>query len=328
MNGKQRFEYFLQQFETLLQQASKEKNMALWLYSNNARTPMFMLEGLAKLYGNLHNKKKFGKLKEHFKLVEDTLGAIDYYDNAAKDLESNQNISSHIKEYFKAQAREKIQSLNEILVEEKWLGEQASRCKKIREKLDEAAWLSSKEEAHEIEKFYMASIREIIDFINGAGEGFTEMETQVHEIRRELRWLSIYPQALRGLIQLSNTTAPDPHTTKYLTTEITGSPFNQMPKQGSHTSVLLLEQQYFLSLSWVIAAIGDIKDRGLLIFAIAEALQQTENKGHEAALDEACRLMGNNHTLLNNLLSEATAICKRFVEEAIPDKLVVGVKSY
>ena len=47
---------------------------------------LFMLEGLAKLYAEIHNKKKFTKLKVHFKLVEDALGAIDYYDAFANEL--------------------------------------------------------------------------------------------------------------------------------------------------------------------------------------------------------------------------------------------------
>jgi hypothetical protein len=69
-NGLYRFTYHLQQVEILLNKVKKQKNPALWLFNNNARTPFFMLEGLAKLYAGLHNKKKFTKFKEHFKLIE------------------------------------------------------------------------------------------------------------------------------------------------------------------------------------------------------------------------------------------------------------------
>jgi len=83
-NGPARFDFFLSQLQTLLAKAAKQKNPALWLYQNNARTPLFMLEGLAKMYSGIHNNKKFTKLKEHFKFLEDVLGAIDYYDAFAK----------------------------------------------------------------------------------------------------------------------------------------------------------------------------------------------------------------------------------------------------
>ena len=64
-NGLLRFDFYLNQLEALLVKSSKQKNPALWLYQNNARTPLFMLEGLAKLYSGIHNKKKFEKIKAH-----------------------------------------------------------------------------------------------------------------------------------------------------------------------------------------------------------------------------------------------------------------------
>ena len=56
--GEQRFNFYLNQLQTLLDKAAMQKNPALWLYNNNARTSLFMLEALAKLYKELHNKKK------------------------------------------------------------------------------------------------------------------------------------------------------------------------------------------------------------------------------------------------------------------------------
>ncbi|CAN5643308.1 hypothetical protein BH11BAC3_BH11BAC3_10060 [soil metagenome] len=76
--GLTRFEFFLNQLQILLTAAAKEKNPALWLYRNNARTPLFMLEALSKMYADIHNKKRFTKIYDHFKMAEDALGAIDY----------------------------------------------------------------------------------------------------------------------------------------------------------------------------------------------------------------------------------------------------------
>ena len=68
--GLLRFEFFLNQLETIILKADKQKNPGLFLYKNNARTPLFMLEALSKMYAEIHNKKKFSKLKEHFKFQE------------------------------------------------------------------------------------------------------------------------------------------------------------------------------------------------------------------------------------------------------------------
>ncbi|MBC7535586.1 MAG: hypothetical protein H7258_07840, partial [Ferruginibacter sp.] len=248
-----RFELYLVKLEALLLQSAKDKNPALWLYNNNARTTLFMLESLAKLYAGSHNKKRFEKIKGHFKNLEDTLGAIDYYDSLAKEFTGDISIPATVTAYMQAQTREKIQRLNELLTEEKWIGDNASRVRKIREKLSDSDWKESKEELKSIFDFYKSSISEIKEFMATAGDQFTEIEAQVHDIRRKLRWLSIYPQALQGVIQLTDGVKTTDSLLKYLTPEIVHSPFNQMPAPGSNSYFLLLEKNYFLALSWTIA---------------------------------------------------------------------------
>ena len=75
----QRFDIQIKKIATLLDNAKNKENPALWLYLNDLRTPMFMLEGLAKMYANLHNKKDFSKIKEQAKEIEDALGVVDFY---------------------------------------------------------------------------------------------------------------------------------------------------------------------------------------------------------------------------------------------------------
>lgn len=324
-NGLSRFEFYLLKLETLFEQASKEKNAALWLYSNNTRTPIFMVEGLAKLYAGIHNKKRFEKIKEHFKLLEDTLGAIDYYDSFAKEFTQNAAIPLAVTEYLQAQAREKIQRLNDILTEDKWMGDNAQRIKKIRKKLAGADWLQPKEEVKGMMDFYLESIEEIKVLILAASKGFTQIETEVHALRRKLRWLSIYPQALQGAIQLTDSGIADENIQAYLTPEIVNSAFNKMPDAGNNSHFLLLEKNYFLALSWMIAALGKLKDSGLKIIAVTEALQQTEALEHDAAQQKAFHVLGTDSGALQKILSDATAITRKYFGEHNLDKLVHGI---
>jgi acyl carrier protein phosphodiesterase len=324
-NGRERFEFYLIKLEALFAQATTEKNAALWLYTNNARTPLFMQEGLAKLYAGLHNKKKFTKLKAHFKSLEDTLGAIDYYDCFAKEFIQNTAIPANITTYIQAQSREKVEHLNNILIEEKWLGDEANRIKKIRKKLDAADWLEPKEEVNNIKHFYEEAIEEIKVLMLIANKGFTEIETEVHELRRKLRWLSIYPQALQGAIQLTDSNIDNDALGKYLTPEIVNSPFNKMPDAGNNSIFLLLEKKYFLALSWVIAELGKLKDTGLRIVIITEALQQTEALSHDAALAKAFEILGDDGNAFKNILNNASAITKTYFEEQNLDKLIHAI---
>ena len=322
--GEQRFIFYLNQLQTLIGKSAKQKNPALWLFNNNARTPLFMLEALAKLYTELHNKKRFTKIKEHFKLLEDALGAIDYYDAIAKDFVAKKNIPAALVSYLQAQTREKIQSLNELLIEKKWLNADESRIKKIREKLKDANWLDEKEEIDQIKEFYGEAIYEIIEFIQQKKYHYENMETDVHELRRKLRWLSIYPQALQGCVQLAeNKTAPK-HLTKYLTKEIITSPYNKMPDLADAKYFLVLGKKYFYALSWMIAELGNLKDNGLHIIALKEALQQTAALSETAAFKKAYQLTGKKQEQLQTLLDKAENITKVYFEEHNLEHLVVG----
>jgi hypothetical protein len=323
-NGSARFEFFLTQLQTLLSKSAKQKNPALWLYQNNVRTPLFMLEGLAKMYRSIHNKKKFAKLKEHFKLLEDVLGAVDYYDCFAKEFSKNKNIPSAVTNYLQAQAREKIQSLNELLMEKEWLGENEDRIKKIQKKLGEADWLKEEKEMEDIKDFYGEAIYEIVEFTAKTRFHFDNVEADVHELRRKLRWLSIYPQAFRGCIQLSKSKTAPKNLSKYLTTEIITSPYNKMPDAGNCNYFLLLNENYFYSLSWLIAELGKLKDNGLKIVAVKEALQQTGTSNEEEAFNKAYQLLDKKQPKLQQLLDDAEKICKIYFSEHNLEHLVIG----
>ncbi len=324
--GPARFNYYLTKIQVLLTKAATQKNPALWLYKNDLRTPMFMLEGLAKMYACIHNKKRFTKLKVHFKLLEDSIGAIDYYDNISKDLSANKNSPATIITYLQAQTREKIQSLNEILAEKEWLATTNNRIQKIQKKLAGADWLKEEKEVNAINEFYGNAIYEITEFVYAQNCNFKDIESDVHELRRKLRWLSIYPQALRGSIQLSvNKDVPE-ELAKYLTKEITASAFNKIPDAGDSNYFLLLQQNYFYALSWMIAELGKIKDKGLHAVAVKEALQQTSNLDDAAAYEKTYQLTGAKQPKVEQLLADASAVCKAYFEEQNLEHLVVGVK--
>jgi hypothetical protein len=324
-NGLARFDYFLNQLQLLLDKAVTQKNPALWLYRNNARTPLFMLEGLAKLYAGLHNKKKFTRLKEHFKYLEDGLGAIDYYDAFAKEFATKKNIPGNITAYLQAVTREKTQSLNELLIEKKWLGKGNERITRIRKKLSDAGWMDDDKEVEALNDFYGKAIYECVEFVHSRKYHFENVEADVHELRRKLRWLSIYPQALRGCIQLSKATKTGAQLNKYQTPAITSSPFNKMPDVGDNRQLLLLNQQYFFALSWIIAELGSLKDNALRVVAVKEALQQGNSMGDDEAYKKTYEMLGNQQPKLPALISKAETICKTWFGENNLEHLVIGV---
>jgi hypothetical protein len=318
--GKSRFDYQLNKLATLTEQAAAQENPALWLFANDMRTPLFMLESLSRLYASWHNKKSFTKLKDTFKALEDGLGAVDYYAAFAKEFAENAAIPATITAFLTKRKEEEARKLNKILKADDWLN--GKRLKKINAKLTEADWLNDAEETVLLAKFYEKQIVKINEFIHETHYVFKDIEAQVHELRRLLRWLSIYPQALRGAIALKKTRTVLAIFKPYLTPEVINSPFNKLPVSETGKPILLLDQNHFLALSWLIRELGKIKDKGLKINVIAEALQNTEGLKLKAATQKALTILGADYPTTDKLLHEASGVVKAYFEAKLLNGLV------
>lgn len=320
--GPIRFEYWLIKLDEVLLRAAATENPALFLYQNNARTYLFMLEGLSKLYAGMHNPKRFSKMQEIFKELEDMLGAVDYYDNFAKDFLADPEMPVTIRIYTEGKREENIAETNALLQKRKWIRAKDSRTKKIRKELKGADWVEPSDEIALIRNFYEAAVSVINDFYAGTGGAFTDVESQVHALRRKLRWLSIYPAALLGAVQLADDSIPDDAVTKYLTPEIVNSPFNKMPDRGNNTDILLLKRNYFLALSWMISALGKLKDSGLRVIIIAEAVKATQFMNDDIALARAFQLNKTDKTGLSQIMTEAGKISALYFAEKNLEKML------
>ncbi|MEN9570169.1 MAG: hypothetical protein RL172_1400, partial [Bacteroidota bacterium] len=113
---------------------------------------------------------------------------------------------------------------------------------------------------------------------------------------------------------------------KYLTSQIIQSPYNRLPDAGSQQYFLMLHKKYFLSLSWMIAELGTIKDSGLHLIALKEALIQQTGASDAAAAKKASQLIGKKQPSLQILLDKAEAITKIYFEEHNLENLVSGVR--
>ena len=84
------------QTQQLLQHFKKakiNKNPALYLYNNNARTTLFMAQSLTRILMGLNKNPHFSVWHKIFKKLEDCLGEIDYYDVSIKQFSTNKLIN-------------------------------------------------------------------------------------------------------------------------------------------------------------------------------------------------------------------------------------------
>ena len=312
--GKEIFNYHLNNLEKLLNEAKNQNNPALWLFENGLRTPMFMLEATARVFEKIYDSKDLEKRKEQIKTVEDAIGAVDYYNAFAKELALNQNIKPAIIEYLNQQTDLKIVELNSILNDENWLN--GKRIAKIKETINSVDWLSETNELKKIDQFYKKSIAKIDEFIKITTFDFDDIENDVHELRRRLRWLSIYPQALLGVFQYSKSIEnPPKNLEKYLTPEILESKYNILPTTLQFTNPIEINKNYFFALSWIIAELGKIKDEGLRIMVLKEAIENTDNSDLKIDESEIHKILNTKQKSLETLLSSAEKIVKPYFEE-------------
>jgi hypothetical protein len=319
--GKSRFLYYLNKVETILDNAATSENPALVAYKEDLRTPFFMLEALSRLYKKIYSHKKLTKLNEHFKDIEDALGGIDYYDGFYQQFLQQKNIPARITGFIKDQRDEKTQDLNDLLKEEKWIGKNKNRVSKIKKDLDQINWFDEKHDSQAILDVYQDDIDKVIKKYKVKKLEFKDVENDVHELRRRVRWLSIYPQALRGLMQLKQNVEPPDFLKKYLTPEVLNSPFNVLPDGSGLQSHIMLNNNYFYALSWIIAELGKLKDSGLKILLLEDSIDKVY-KTKEDVRELAHSISGADQPTLEQILSQSQKIATTFFEENILQNLI------
>jgi hypothetical protein len=319
--GRLRFEAQLVAIETLIKESKFQENRVFWLYENNLRSSFFMLEGLARLYAQAHNKKLFTKIKDKAKELEDALGWLDFYYHYYQVFSKNRKLSAEVKAYFTKKLEQSQETCLKLLKKEEWLN--GDRIKKIRKQLKYADW---KEEAVEVELFsgiYRSEANEILQFLRDHEFHFADMEHDVHELRRKLRWLSIYPQALQGVVKLIHKSKDKNALVQYHTEAILTSPYNQFQPSKKLAAHLKLGKPQFFALSWLIAQLGELKDKGQHIEILTFVLMKLEGLSKEAASEKTYTMLAKTFPKQEVLLKKASDMAQQFASLHVLEELVI-----
>ncbi len=316
------FLFYSKQLQTLLTKASKQKNPALWLYTNGARTPFFMLEALTRLHNKAFDEKLFTKWNKRFKKMEDVFGEIDAYMVYEKEFKKNKKIPADALKYLTVNSTELIEKCNQRLLEKDWLN---NKLQSFESKLSEFDVAYNQEYIDELQFSIVDEIDAILNFVLKYDYQFTKLEEHIHEVRRKLRWLSIYAQALQGLIQLKKSVKSPKTTINYLTKEVLKSPFNKLPAKPKNAAIIQYDANSFYALSWIINELGRLKDDGLKVHALKNALYISEKLTEEHAREKAIALLGFKKTIEADILKQASEIIKIAIsKDKILDKLVIS----
>jgi hypothetical protein len=290
---------FIGKWMNLLDRCQSKKDPAWWLYENDARTPLFMLEGIARITYKTTKDKTANKWRKSFKKLEDMLGQIDYYDVMVQQFRKIKSIEKVELDYFKRKREKAIRDMNDDLRENDFY-------RKFLIRFSKSCNLNfdHKELIIDFEKEIKTELTECYHFFMEFPDGFVNMEKQVHEQRRKLRWVSIYGQCLCGMIKLKWPGKSYTWKKEFATAEELSSPFNKLPQKKKLSHYIILNKTAFLALSHVIKRLGVIKDEGLNIEAMTKAIKKTRGFGHKKAHRLAITQLHAEHDI-DPLLSEA-----------------------
>lgn len=319
--GKSRFEAQLVLINKLLVQSKNQENSVYWLYENNIRTSFFMLEGLARLYAQAHNKKQFTKIKEKAKEVEDAFGALDYYLHYIQLFAKSRKVSREIKSYLESQYEKSYHHCHTVLKKQGWYS--GKRFEKIEKQLRKVDWKDEEVEIALFSQIYKEESNQILQFLRDHEFVFCDMEHDVHELRRKIRWLSIYPQALLGAVKLVPNSTERIKLESYHTDEIENSPYNQFKAARKLKSHLKLSKPNFIALSWFIDQLGSLKDKGQAIEILTYSTMKVEGIDKEQAENRAYQMLSKSYPKEEVLLEKATKLSQKFVSDGILDQLVL-----
>jgi hypothetical protein len=94
-----------------------------------------------------------------------------------------------------------------------------------------------------------------------------------------------------------------------------------LPDGSGLQSHILLNNNYFYALSWLIAELGKLKDSGLKIILLEESIDKVyKTKGDVREL--AHSISGEDQPTLDQILSQSQKIATTFFEENILQNLI------
>jgi hypothetical protein len=279
-----------------------------------------MLESLCRLFSKGLKVKGFKTWYNLFKKYEDIMGMINCYEEILGDFKEYPNIPIEIMTLWENLRDEKIAILERQFKKDDFL---AKRLLNFSEMIEKSKIKFDKKTILQIGKAIQKEIKKISKELTATAYKFTDIESQVHELRRKVRWVGIYSQSLNGLIVLKENKAKFNWEDKYLTESVINSPYHKLVKNKSFEKHILLNKEQFMAFTWLIAQLGELKELGLQVEMLAQGFVKTENITNEQAMIKANHILESKISI-DDLLQKASEIAKDFFEvDKIPKSLFV-----
>jgi hypothetical protein len=236
------------------------------------------------------------------------------------------NVDSELRAYFIGRRAEAAHTIEKQLSMGEWWpeGDEPSEAlDEVLDSLEEQRWPSAKKERKLFAEYFSDSAKGLHDKLVKGEFDFNALEDGVHEFRRKVRWLSILPASVDGLFVRLEDAAIDPDLAGYCTSSVLASPFNSFPRRDEVPDPIVLDASSFLAVSWIIAELGALKDRGQLADAVAHAARDLED-GPKAAAARVRKVVGDSVPTHESIGAAVAGVMATFVKDNVLARLAKG----
>lgn len=325
-HARRRFTKHLKKVQQLLIEAMASKGPALLaqvFFQYNARTPLFMLEALGRVYEHLNLQNKlFARIRLESKIIEDVLGSMDYWLAVAKrciDWSMPAGVTLLARDrYLEACGRTWAWIEAHDWVACRYHLDAELMPARFNRKLKKVEWYSPKKESHVLARWLESELHDIDESIQQLD--LNDIENGLHKARREVRWVSIYFTAVEGGFVLDQEVKAPENWDRYLTKEIIENPFNRLPEPEPDDVPIRVPAPLLYALSYAIDRLGVIKDRAEWTLTMEQLLRLT---GEKASLPQ---LMGENYLEQQNATKQGRDLLEQvFVKDRLLLRMAEGL---
>ncbi len=307
------------QLDSVIMQARREPGaLADLLLAQNGRKLLFALEGQLRIY-----EGKLGKLAQEpladVKKLEDALGAWSLYEKEIPAQIKDKNFPKAVVKQLEKIATVKRDAVKEIL-EKDWLPDADKRnqvpvLNRMLRGLREADFGSYQADRAYLKETFSGQFEKIENF----KVDFNDLQGGVHELRRKLRWPSIYIDALDGAVQLSAKQNPLHRMRKMLSDDEAKSPFvTGLPGPAREEQPIVMSKSLYIAVSKLIREIGTIKDKGEYVEFLSEVFVEAgKAKSVKKAEPIVRKLLGLEHVTHEWIAQESEKAYRLLVDEGV-----------
>jgi hypothetical protein len=238
------------------------------MMSKDLRRQVFLLEGAAKLYTDIHGKPA-ERVYLGAKALEDHLGQLSL---TTSNLATAEKIGAHPKAIALLKTdKENARAALTALVKAEWMPDAKGRIPALRDVVEdwgEAKWGSHDKDLSKVR----GELSRRLEKIENTPYDMNELEDGgVHELRRHLRWFPIYAESLDGLFQLDDTVNPVKAYEPILQAPVATSKYVNLPAPDRERDPIAIPKSVYCALMQTILDLGALKDAGEPIHFLRDA---------------------------------------------------------